>query len=150
MLGPLSSSQIDLLLTSQLIGRIGFRFEKRIYIVPVAFAYSDGVIYAQSQEGFKIKAMRTSPEVCFEVESIDDMRNWRCAMVWGNFEELKKPADKQKAVAMLQEKLSPFVLSETLKDLHNGKSGNGVRKPKRTILYRIVVKEKDGRYEKRI
>lgn len=33
--------------------------------------------------------MRANPEVCSQVDEIDDMANWRSVIAWGRYEELK-------------------------------------------------------------
>ena len=58
MIGTLNHEQIEHVLQRELIGRIGFLSGERIHILPVAFAYSNGYIYAHSKEGAKVKQMR--------------------------------------------------------------------------------------------
>lgn len=38
-------------------------------------------------EGAKLAAMRTQPQVCVEVEHVDDLSNWRSGIAWGIFAE---------------------------------------------------------------
>ena len=87
MLGEMTEGQIDQVLASQVIGRIGCHADGKTYVVPVAFAFDGRHIYAHSRNGLKIAMMRKNPTVCFEVESIENMRNWRCVIVNGAFME---------------------------------------------------------------
>ena len=148
MIGTLNHAQIDLVLGSQLVGRIGFRSGGKIFIMPVAYAYEDGIIYAHSKEGTKIKYMRKTPAVCFEVDAIDDLSNWRSVMVWGTFEELIKPAERQRAMKLILDKLSPYNTSQATRDLSDVMAPQIVEKPTQTVVYRIKAAEKSGRFEK--
>jgi nitroimidazol reductase NimA-like FMN-containing flavoprotein (pyridoxamine 5'-phosphate oxidase superfamily) len=147
MIGTLNHAQIELLLHGQLIGRIGFRAGRKIFILPIAYAYEDGFIYAHSKEGTKIKAMRKNPIVCFEVDAIDNMANWRSVVLWGTFEELIAPHDRQNAIKLIADKTSPYLNSET-KDLSGRMAPEFVEKPLQTVAYRIKISEESGRFEK--
>jgi hypothetical protein len=46
------------------------------------YAYSDGAIYAHSEFGQKIDMMRHNPDVCFEVDHVEDLVNWNSAICW--------------------------------------------------------------------
>lgn len=70
MLGELNTEQIELLLKSEVIGRIGCCADNKVYVVPVTYAYDGTHVYAHSKEGMKIRMMRKSPEVCFEVDQM--------------------------------------------------------------------------------
>ena len=88
MLGELTNIQIQNILTSQVIGRIGCTDGMQPYIVPVTFTYDGKYIYGQSNEGKKMKILRKNPKVCFEVDVMTDMRNWQSVLLFGIFEEL--------------------------------------------------------------
>ncbi len=53
MLGKLRDSQIDTLLISQIIGRLGCRADNHTYVVPVTYAYDGEYVYGHTQEGKK-------------------------------------------------------------------------------------------------
>jgi nitroimidazol reductase NimA-like FMN-containing flavoprotein (pyridoxamine 5'-phosphate oxidase superfamily) len=69
------------------VGRLGCSTDGKMYIVPVTFVYDGTYIYAHSKEGLKIKMMRNNPSVCFEVDIIDNLTNWRSVILWGEYEE---------------------------------------------------------------
>ena len=94
MLGTLTSEQIEQVLRTEVIGRIGCHLEGRTYVVPITYAYLDGAVYAHSAEGLKLQMMRMNPAVCFEVDHMDDMANWRSVIATGRFEELHGEAAK--------------------------------------------------------
>ena len=59
------------------MGRIGCYADNEIYVVPITYAYQDGFIYAHSKEGKKVQMMRQNPKVCFQVDAMENMTNWR-------------------------------------------------------------------------
>ena len=71
MIGELTSEQIEHLLQTQAIGRIGCHANGITYIVPVSYVYHDNRVYGHSDEGLKLRLARANPEVCFEVERIE-------------------------------------------------------------------------------
>jgi uncharacterized protein len=89
MWGDLDKSQIDDFLKSQLIGRLGCSDGNKVYVVPITYAYNNGYIYGHTKDGLKIQMMRNNPNVCFEIDWMKDMSNWKSVIVYGTFEELK-------------------------------------------------------------
>lgn len=144
MIAELNDRQIENILSSVLVGRIGCHSEGRTYVVPVAFAWHDGYIYAHSNEGLKVRMMRKNPSVCFQVDAIDSLANWRCVIMQGEFEELTTRELQLHAFNLLQERLSPFRTSDAAKP-HSPPPGEKRRRP---VFYRIRIVEKSGRYEK--
>lgn len=150
MLGKLTDIQIDHLLRSQIVGRIGCRDEKRIYVVPVTYVYhDDGYIYAHSKEGMKVRLMRTNPDVCFQVDAMENMSNWRSVIVWGRYEELKTEQEQSAGMKIMVDRLAPFITSETVRPSHGSSHPPElVEKGFKAVAYRIKVMEKTGRFEK--
>jgi uncharacterized protein len=149
MLGELSNEQTEQILLRRIVGRIGCYANKKVYVVPVTFVYDNGYIYVHSREGLKVKMMRKNPEVCFQIDEIDNMANWRSVIAWGTYEELKSPEEQQSGMEILMKKLSPLITSETVTPSHGlQKPPLTVEKARRTVVYRIKLKETSGRYEK--
>src|SRR5687767_1289226 len=103
MLGELTNRQIDHVLLSQLIGRIGCCTADKMLITPVTYAYHEGFIYAHSRDGEKIRIMRKNTKICFQVDAIENMKNWRSVMVWGEYEELTKSKDQRSGMDILSD-----------------------------------------------
>jgi nitroimidazol reductase NimA-like FMN-containing flavoprotein (pyridoxamine 5'-phosphate oxidase superfamily) len=115
-------------------------------VVPISYAYDGTYIYAHSEEGMKLKMMRKNPAVCFEVEDMDNMANWKSVIAWGNFEELASEA-RVEAIKKLLERTFPIIPSRTLK-----LSSQWPYMPQNFdeiggIFYRIKLHTKTGRYE---
>jgi nitroimidazol reductase NimA-like FMN-containing flavoprotein (pyridoxamine 5'-phosphate oxidase superfamily) len=150
MLGELSKEEIEVILNSNVIGRIGCVADKRVYVVPVTYVYDNGYIIGHTTEGMKIEFLRQNPECCFEVDEMKSISNWQSVIGWGTFEELEGTAADD-AMEKLVTKLVPLVPSETS---HAGRMGpisarrTSTLATKSTIVYRILLKEKSGRYER--
>lgn len=148
MLGDLSSRQIENVLCSLIIGRIGCHADNKTYIVPVTYAYDGKYIYGHTKEGMKIDMMRKNPMVCFEVDDLENMSNWRSVIAWGKFQELKTSEERKEGMNLLMDRVLPFMtgettISHTLKDSHK-KTIEAMQ----GVMYRIELTEKTGRYEK--
>lgn len=112
MLGLLTDAQIDQVLHAQFVGRIGCYTDERIYVVPVTYVYHSGYIYAHSKEGMKVQMMRNNPNVCFQVDAMENMSNWRSVIVWGEYEELKTEKEQRAGMKIMMDRLAPFLTSE--------------------------------------
>lgn len=150
MQGELTQEQIENVLRSELTGRIGCHAEGRTYVVPISYAYDGQYVYGHSSDGLKIRTMRANPAVCFEVEQIDDLTNWRTVLAFGVFEELTG-ADEQRAKRRLSERFAPFVTSETTQasSVPRTEQDPSEAPLRRGIFYRIRISEKTGRFERR-
>ncbi|HET9486747.1 MAG TPA: pyridoxamine 5'-phosphate oxidase family protein [Chryseosolibacter sp.] len=146
MVGQLTNEQIQQVLAAQLVGRIGCHAEGKTYVVPVAFAFDETHIYAHSKVGAKILIMRKNRRVCFQVDIIDNMANWRSVIIQGEYEELKSNVEQLRAFKLLKDRLSPFVTSDTTKPVQPSTPGE---KRLRPVFFRISMLEKSGLYEKK-
>jgi uncharacterized protein len=140
MLGTIDSTEIEELLEREHVGRIGCISAGRPYVVPVCYVYRDGDVYGHTMEGMKWRAMQAHPDVCFEVECVDDLTNWRSVIAWGRFEELTGAAAEE-GMRLLVDRLSPLVRPEDASSQPD--HGGGLH----AFVYRIRLDEKTGRYE---
>ena len=83
VLGELTPEEIDGLLRSEAIGRIGCYGFGRPYVVPVTYAYDGIAVYCHSREGLKLRMMRSHPTVCFEVDRVDGVSDWQSVIATG-------------------------------------------------------------------
>jgi len=70
VLGELNEVQIEDVLGQAVIGRIGCISDGRPYVVPVS-------------------------QVCFEVESVEDLQNWQSVIATGVFEDLSEQEQRE-------------------------------------------------------
>ena len=141
MIGTLTSAEIDELLRSETIGRLGCYGFGRPYVVPITYAYDGVAIYGHSREGLKLRMMRSHPSVCFEVDRTEALSSWRSVIAYGTFSELEA---EQAAVAMglLRRRLGPLVPSATsVPDGLHHTSGMP------WSVFRILLGERTGRFE---
>jgi len=149
MLGELKAEQIESVIREATIGRIGCHAEGRTYVVPITYAYDGASLYAHSLEGRKIEMMRGNPDVCVEIEDVDDLANWRSVIAWGRYEELAG-REAAEAMGLIRERFLPLVEAEETRITHGlvappagGDHGEGPT----VVLYRIRLDERSGRFE---
>lgn len=142
MLGVLTPGEIEELLANRVLGRIGCHDSGRTYVVPVSYAYDGKRVLVHGADGLKNQVMRANPEVCFEVELIEDLSNWRTVIAQGTYREL---TGEQAAMGMLglMTRLVPFVVSSTTQAQTVDYDGL-VKKP---VLFEIILREKTGWFE---
>ncbi|MFS0517262.1 pyridoxamine 5'-phosphate oxidase family protein [Nostoc sp. UIC 10607] len=151
MLGKLSLDQIEQVLHSQVLGRIGCHSGNRTYIVPITYAYDGERIICHSANGLKIQMMRENPEVCFEVEQVENLANWQSVIAWGRYEELQEEQANQ-AIKQLVDRILPLIVSTTINLSHTEEQilqGKPYEPLPQTVIFCIHLLEKSGRFEKR-
>jgi nitroimidazol reductase NimA-like FMN-containing flavoprotein (pyridoxamine 5'-phosphate oxidase superfamily) len=150
MVGELSQEQINAVLSTEVVGRIGCFGGGRTYIVPITYVYDGESIYGHSADGLKIRMMRESPNVCFQVDQRENLANWRSVIAWGVYEELHGMAALD-ALQILVARLMPLITSETLRlpDATFVAGAKLVDDVPKSIIYRIRLAEKTGRFERR-
>jgi nitroimidazol reductase NimA-like FMN-containing flavoprotein (pyridoxamine 5'-phosphate oxidase superfamily) len=139
VLGRLSRARITKVLRDGTVGRIGVSNGDHTYVVPISYVYDGDSIYGHSRLGQKIRMLRKNPSVCFGVDEIDDLANWRSVIAQGTYEELN--GDLAAAAAkLIRARLGPLTTSATA-----GPSGATGRAH---VSYRIRLRETTGRYER--
>lgn len=148
MLGKLNDFQIDRILLTQTVGHLGCHANNRTYVVPISYVFADGYIYGYTIEGMKISMMRENPEICLQVEHIENNAHWQSVVLWGTYEELDAH-DADHAVQMITSRLHPFITSETTRPAHSmQKMKGGTDSGRKTVAFRIHINEKTGRFER--
>ena len=147
MFGKLTAEEIESVLHQQVVGRLGCHANGMTYVVPISYGYDGEYIYVHTVEGMKINMLRKNSRVCFEVDTMVNMANWKSVIVWGEFEELTKEPGRQNAIQKLHERVLPIISSATTK-----LSSDWPFTPKNTqtitgIVFRIKITEKTGRFE---
>jgi nitroimidazol reductase NimA-like FMN-containing flavoprotein (pyridoxamine 5'-phosphate oxidase superfamily) len=139
MLGELTAAEIEVLLRDSRVGRLGCHAEGRTYVVPVAYAYDGECVVAHSADGLKVRTMRANPDVCFEVDDIRGIDDWRSVIAWGTYEELwGRSLDD--AVKLLRERFAALP--------SNASAHPGRHELDRTVVYRLRLATKTGRFER--
>jgi uncharacterized protein len=150
MLRELNDAQIEGLLKSQLIGRIGCHSDGVTYVVPVNYIYDEGNIYCNSAKGMKIDFMRKNPEVCFEVDDIKEITNWQSVIVWGKFEEITAMDEMEKVMQKMIDRVTPYIADDSVPPSHGFvDEESDVGTTIELIVYKLILFKKTGRFEKR-
>ncbi len=147
MIGKLSDSEIEAVLAGNLVGRIGCHADGVTYVVPVSYAYDGEFIYVRTQEGMKIDMLRKNPELCFQVDILKNMANWKSVVVWGRFEELKEPELRGAALQKLVDRITPAVTGRNVRFYEEWPFSPADPGSLPGLVFRIHLKEKTGRFE---
>jgi nitroimidazol reductase NimA-like FMN-containing flavoprotein (pyridoxamine 5'-phosphate oxidase superfamily) len=149
MLGDLTKEEIEDVLLSNVVGRIGCHTQQKMYIVPISYAYDGESVLGHTVPGLKIDLLRLNPECCFEVDVLKDLANWKSVLAWGTFEELKGQ-QAEEARQKIIDRIAPLMPDDNTQPPRMGPNS-----PTRLatfennpIVYRIKLKEKFGRFEK--
>ncbi len=142
MLGELNDAQIEDLLGNAVIGRIGCISDGRPYVVPVVYVYDHGCVYGHTTAGKKLTAMGENPQVCFEVERVEDLQNWQSVIASGVFEDLDEQ-EQSTGMQLLIDRIMPLLRADVDEHDHGGS-----HPPNRgAVVFRIRLGEKTGRFE---
>ena len=139
MLGELNQDEIERILRTQQVGRLGVTDGERVYVFPVCYGYDGASLYLVSRLGLKIQLMQAHPAVCLEVELIESPAHWRTVMVHGRFEEVAEPAERDAALALIAAQgdvIAPWSIATYLGG------------PEEMIVYRVCLEESTGRFER--
>lgn len=147
MLGKLSIEEIETVLSENIVGRIGCHADGVTYVVPVSYAYDGQYIYVRTQEGMKIDMLRKSPELCFQVDEMKNMANWKSVITWGVFEELNEPELRNAALQKLINRIIPTIASKTVKFYDEWPFYPDNLENIQGIVFRALLKRKTGRFE---
>src|SRR3954471_1221595 len=91
-----------LLLQALDYGHLGCaREDGRPYVVQIHYAYAEPDIYIFTTEGMKTEYIAANPEVCLQVEDLQDSTHWRSVIVNGRAELLTEAVDKEHAIQLI-------------------------------------------------
>jgi nitroimidazol reductase NimA-like FMN-containing flavoprotein (pyridoxamine 5'-phosphate oxidase superfamily) len=148
MLGKLNKEQIESLLKQEVTGRIGCHAGGKTYVVPITYVYDGTFIICHTRAGLKVELMRNNPQVCFEIDKMENMTNWESVIIQGVYEELEGDTANA-AFQKFFTKIKPMLPSSTahphehiekIRTTDISKTGS--------VIFRIRIIEKTGRFEK--
>lgn len=148
MFGKLSPEEIESVLSTQVVGRIGCHADDTTYVVPINFTYDGEFVYCYTQEGMKVALMRKNPQVCFQTDDLTNMANWKSVILWGSFEELPEGKERREALDKLVNRIMPMVSSERVHQSDDWPFTNNVTEQVKGIVFRIRLTKKTGRFER--
>ena len=150
MFGEMNHEQIQQLLARQILGRLGCHANGLTYIVPVSYAYEDGIVYCHTQEGQKLTMLRLNPRVCLQVDNTSDLANWQSVICWGVFEELKKDEDRLHALTVLNGRSFPMKTSRKMRINSEWPFTTENVSDVEGVFFRILIDKVTGRFEETV
>lgn len=84
----MSDAECRQVLQSEKVGRLACSRNNQPYVVPIYFAFDGDYIYGFTTVGQKVEWMRSNESVCFEMDQIENDREWVSVVVFGRYEEL--------------------------------------------------------------
>lgn len=147
MLGNLNEDQIEEILHQNVIGRIGCNADGVTYVVPLNYIYDGVNIYAHSSLGMKIAMMRKNPDICFQVDDIQSMVNWRSVIAWGKYEELTDDLERAQAIQKFKDRMIALLAEDSLRTVYGATQRSDAAATQKSIWYRIVLNKKSGKFE---
>jgi uncharacterized protein len=114
----MSPAEMKSLLLAAGYGHLGCARDNRPYVVPLHYVYDAPDIYIFTTEGMKTKYIEANPEVCLQVEEVQDTLHWRSVMVNGRAERITRPEELERAMQLITSRnpsLTP-ALNETMVD----------------------------------
>jgi len=148
MIDDLKPAEIEELLNSELVARIGCHAGGSTYVVPITYAYDGEGIIGHSLVGKKVHMMRRNPDVCVEIDHMENPSTWQSVVARGTYEELSGDAALQ-AMGKLMQRFTPLMTSETSQPTHGMDEATLAQGDRpEAVVYRIRLTEKTGRFER--
>ena len=120
-------------------GHLGFVGEGHPYVVPMHYYLRDSAIYIFTTVGMKTEYMDANPEVCLQIEEVDNLLHWRSVVVTGRAERLTVKQNIDQAMQFI--KTENPTLSPALNRTWIDAWGRG----EVIAIYRIYESEISGR-----
>ncbi len=149
MFADLNPEEIDGLLQMETIGHLACQQGGKPYVIPLAFYYHNGVLYGQTMEGRKTDILRQNPQVCFQVQQLQQ-DGWKSVLCWGNFEEIDLSAPMSPHLTEMLEQLSLRLNivqhSIGVRVIFTPGQAPQARRPgEHGVIFRVIVNEKTDR-----
>lgn len=147
MISELEPSEIDRLLHSEIVGRLGFHARGRTDVVPITYVFDGASIIGHTGLGFKVIMIRENPAVCFEVDNVDLRGEWESVILHGEFQELREDEARTALNRLLDriaafEKLGKRPVSHGAGRFVPGGEDVAIRPE---VVFRIAIADRTGR-----
>lgn len=132
----LDESETLALLAAGKVGHLGCVVQGEPYVVPINYLFEDDSIYGHSMMGRKIRALRSHPRACLQVDEIEDDFHWRSAIAFGEFEEIRQEPERAQVMRKLLERFPLLTPVESVAARNKEMS--------EVVVFRIRVKRLTG------
>ncbi|MEP7111245.1 MAG: pyridoxamine 5'-phosphate oxidase family protein, partial [Ferruginibacter sp.] len=144
MIGKLTEQQIEEILKENVSGHLGCNDGFNSYIYPINYLYDGKYVTCHSQTGFKIQVMRQNTRVCLQVEEVKNHKNWKSAMLHGEYQELDDGQERHDAMkAFVDRRLFVKVTETDILPDDEQEGDEQAEKDRRPTIFRIVPDEKN-------
>jgi uncharacterized protein len=137
--GDMTPEEMQAMLDSASFGHLGCAREGRPYVVPMNYAYDAPDVYFFTTEGMKTEYIEQNPNVCFQVEEVQDPTRWRSVVVIGRAERLTLQDEMEHAMQLITRR------NPTLTPAINATQIDAWGRSNTIALYRIRPDIVDGR-----
>lgn len=146
MIKELSNDEAYELVKNGVYGRLGCHANGETYVVPISYAYKDNALYFHTQEGKKVNMMRINPSVCFHVDELQDIFDWRSVIIQGQFKELEGE-ERTSGLKILLDREVPVLPPSTMKLAKDWPFTTGGYDAIKGVVFKIEINELSGRYD---
>ena len=119
-------------------GHLGFSADDRPYVVPIHFAVEEPFVYFFTTEGKKTAIIDQNPNVCLQVERIEDGHNWESVIVEGTAVMLDEE-ESEKAMSLILAKNPTLTPAISIRWMDSWVREN------RSVVYKIEPNAMSGR-----
>jgi nitroimidazol reductase NimA-like FMN-containing flavoprotein (pyridoxamine 5'-phosphate oxidase superfamily) len=140
----MTREEIEQFLTCARVGRLGLIAAGKPYVIPLGYAYADGRIFFHTcGEGYKVKALKENPHVCFEVdESLSDASMYKSVVAFGTAEIL---SDEKMMTPYLQKLIEKYRVPQPFEEYMNKPGRNREKEIKAVRICKIELDRITGR-----
>lgn len=146
MAGELTADECRHLLRIEVLGRLGCHSRGRTYVVPLTYGYDGTSIICHTGNGLKISMMRENPQVCFEVDRMQDAASWQSVIAQGAYEELHD-TEADEALTLLLSRLNTGTDPAPTHGPGHFLPASSGGIPRADVMFRIRVAEMSGRFQ---
>jgi uncharacterized protein len=120
-------------------GHLGCALENRPYVVPMHYYLDEADLYIFTTVGMKTQYMDANPEVCLQVEEVNDLEHWRSVTVTGRAEHITDQQDIDRVMQLVKTR------NPTLSPAMNRTWIDAWGRAEVMALYRIYPSDMTGR-----
>lgn len=135
----LSEGEITGILSRVGYGHLACCRNDRPYVVPVHYAYEDGIIFIYTTEGKKYEIIKENPNVCLQIEEVVDDHQWQSVIVDGDAEQLSAGAERDRAIELIVARNPTLTPAVSIRWLDEWVREN------REVVYRVTPTATSGR-----
>lgn len=108
----MSTEEMNSLLQQVGHGHLGCALDGHPYVVPMHYYFDPPNLYIFTTVGMKTKYMDVNPEVCLQVEDVQNLKHWRSVTITGRAEHIADQQDIDRVMEIVKTQnpeLSPAV-----------------------------------------